>query len=560
MKIGRNQPCPCNSGKKYKYCHGDVRTPRAQPAPPELAKFIAAAQAQHEARQHEIQRQFGKGRAPIAGQVGDQRFVAVGPELHHSDRWKTFPDFLMSYFKTVMGQEWGEAQLAKPVDQRHPLFDWYVRTCDHQAATIKTPGEIASAPMNGATVGIMFLTYGLYLLRHNAELQKRLLDRLRTDDPVQIFGAVYEVLVAATLIWAGFELELEDETDGSTTHCEFTATAKGSGKKYSVEAKVCDPGASGAAEGRDRVVRQLTRALMKKANHPRLVFIDLNKSFHGAGAVEQAHQYLDRACDAIYRQEASMKIHGEPAPPAYYALTMFPFRHLLEDINIGRAAAVEGFKIPDLKHGAQFTLRKMAAVRKEHKDVLDIQDAFGRLTIPVTLDGELPSRAFGKKGDPIRIGDSYQFIGDDGAMHTGELVQAVVNEGGKGALATLREPNGRYVMVTMPLSEDDLAIYRDSPETYFGRLERRADPKTPVEMYEWLLEANAGMKKETILKGLERHPEFEKYRDLPQEELLELYCEALAWNSFARRNRPAPQAEVQTMPAAQAEPEGEEQP
>ena len=24
-KIGRNDPCPCGSGKKYKYCHGKNR-------------------------------------------------------------------------------------------------------------------------------------------------------------------------------------------------------------------------------------------------------------------------------------------------------------------------------------------------------------------------------------------------------------------------------------------------------------------------------------------------------------------------------------------------------
>ena len=23
-KVGRNQPCPCNSGKKYKHCHGSL--------------------------------------------------------------------------------------------------------------------------------------------------------------------------------------------------------------------------------------------------------------------------------------------------------------------------------------------------------------------------------------------------------------------------------------------------------------------------------------------------------------------------------------------------------
>jgi preprotein translocase subunit SecA len=24
-KVGRNQPCPCGSGKKYKQCHGALR-------------------------------------------------------------------------------------------------------------------------------------------------------------------------------------------------------------------------------------------------------------------------------------------------------------------------------------------------------------------------------------------------------------------------------------------------------------------------------------------------------------------------------------------------------
>jgi len=25
QKIGRNEPCPCGSGKKYKHCHGQVQ-------------------------------------------------------------------------------------------------------------------------------------------------------------------------------------------------------------------------------------------------------------------------------------------------------------------------------------------------------------------------------------------------------------------------------------------------------------------------------------------------------------------------------------------------------
>src|SRR5262245_593338 len=41
--------------------------------------------------------------------------------------------------------------------------------------------------------------------------------------PRAIFGALHEVLVAAAMIRAGFELKLENEEDGSETHCEFTA-------------------------------------------------------------------------------------------------------------------------------------------------------------------------------------------------------------------------------------------------------------------------------------------------------------------------------------------------
>ncbi len=31
FKFGRNAPCPCGSGKKYKRCHGVVKYPDPQP-------------------------------------------------------------------------------------------------------------------------------------------------------------------------------------------------------------------------------------------------------------------------------------------------------------------------------------------------------------------------------------------------------------------------------------------------------------------------------------------------------------------------------------------------
>src|SRR5206468_4021146 len=110
-----------------------------------------------QAHQKEIETQFGFGRPPISSQKNGYKFVAVGPELHWSKVWKTFPDFLMDDFRKVMGREWGQAELAKPRDQWHPLFAWYAMTCEYQKKVITTPGQPTSAPMTGAACGILWL-------------------------------------------------------------------------------------------------------------------------------------------------------------------------------------------------------------------------------------------------------------------------------------------------------------------------------------------------------------------------------------------------------------------
>ena len=45
-------------------------------------------------------------------------------------------------------------------------------------------------------------------------------------------------MVANILLRAAFDLTLEDETDGETKHCEFSAVSKKTGKRYWVEAKM----------------------------------------------------------------------------------------------------------------------------------------------------------------------------------------------------------------------------------------------------------------------------------------------------------------------------------
>ncbi|MBL0176061.1 MAG: SEC-C domain-containing protein [Ignavibacteria bacterium] len=43
-RIGRNDPCPCGSGKKYKHCHGALDAPRSKPGYEELRRLEYEAQ------------------------------------------------------------------------------------------------------------------------------------------------------------------------------------------------------------------------------------------------------------------------------------------------------------------------------------------------------------------------------------------------------------------------------------------------------------------------------------------------------------------------------------
>ncbi|WP_428630241.1 SEC-C metal-binding domain-containing protein [Sphingopyxis sp.] len=118
-KIGRNQTCPCGNGRKYKHCHGSPLLQQAEQAHPPYD--IAQIRAEWEARERVRQTQQGLGRPIISAKVGDQQVVAVGNKIHSSSTWKTFPDFLSDYLKQKLDPAWGNAEIAKPLGQRHPV-------------------------------------------------------------------------------------------------------------------------------------------------------------------------------------------------------------------------------------------------------------------------------------------------------------------------------------------------------------------------------------------------------------------------------------------------------
>lgn len=56
---------------------------------------------------------------------------------------------------------------------------------------MKEQGKVHTAPMTGAVAAYLHLAYDLYALDHNAELQEKLINRLR--DINNFAGARYEV-------------------------------------------------------------------------------------------------------------------------------------------------------------------------------------------------------------------------------------------------------------------------------------------------------------------------------------------------------------------------------
>lgn len=185
-KVGRNQPCPCGSGKKYKKCHARGSAESGQFSEDEIRQKLD----QLKALQKQRERQQGLGNPIVSVVHQGYRFVAVGSTLYYSNKWNTFHDFLTEYLKGVFGSDWGQAKLKKDPDKQHPIIKWLKLTGGQlrQHAAFQN-GPIYSSRMTGAVEAWLRLAYDLYVLAHNAHIQERLIQRLK--NPAQFLGALY---------------------------------------------------------------------------------------------------------------------------------------------------------------------------------------------------------------------------------------------------------------------------------------------------------------------------------------------------------------------------------
>lgn len=531
-KVGRNDPCPCGSGKKYKKCHGDAALLDR------ISAVIAAGpgtRARLAAKEHQRIEQQGLGKPIIAAKMNTgHQFVAVRNRLLYSKSWKTFHDFLADYLKDALGSDWGDAELKKPLNQRHPVLVWYHKLCEQQRLFIKEPGKVSTAPMTGAVAAYMHLAYDLYALDHNAELQAKLVARLRSRDLFP--GARYEVQVAAMLARAGFTLAFENEDDRSTSHCEFTAAHARTGKLFSVEAKRAESG---------RFNRQLVRALGKAAKHDRIVFIDLNTPDPSTGQAIPA--YVQRAFDLLRRFETLDPL-AQRLPAAYVVVTNAPWEHHLDSTEWRLLALGDGFHIDEFKLDHQFpSLRAAINGRQAHIEMHDLLKSIrSHSSIPATFGGENPELAFVESGQSrLTIGNRYVVPDADGTEVEGVLGSAQVMENEKVAVCAINTDDGRGIISRVPLSDAEIAAWKRHPETFFGEVSRNRRSETALDLYDFLMETYTKTPKAKLLELLAVAPDIDQLAELDQPELASVYCERIAASVYSTAG-PAPKPPLQT--------------
>lgn len=535
-KIGRNDSCPCGSGRKYKHCHGKPsNAPPLRRAPKELEETGRLLLERAKAQEKQREQQQGFGRAIISTELNGTRFVAIGKRLMWSDKWKTVPDFLGDYIRSTLTPEWGNAELAKPLEQRHPILVWYDHVCRLQKETIKEPGKVASAPITGATDAYFRLAYDLYSLEHNAELQQKLLHRLK--DPEMFLGARYEIFVAGSLIRAGFDLEFENEDDRGSTHVEFTATCRKSGRKYSVEAKqkkVTDE------NERFRLGRLLQRALKKSAKHPRIIFIGIGYLDVKVASDGVMPERFSKAL-ADLRSFEGRHPNGKPLPPAYLFVTNRPHDLALEDKQVQTAILAEGFQIPGFKLDTAYpSLRAAHQSRKEHADMHQLLESLRvHSEIPTTFDGTPPELTFAGQTQRLIIGETYLVPDSKGVERPGKLTSATVNEAESKAYVAHYLDNGEAVIGTVPLTPEELAAYRRHPDTFFGvEMKATRKAKTPLDLFDFIMDSYRDTPRERLLEFMADNPDIEELKTMSKEDLTEIYAERCAWSVMRRTENP----------------------
>lgn len=330
-------------------------------------------------KKQETRRKSGLGNPPLTirtdgGHIGQ----IVGDELVLSKKWKTFHDFLLEYITLVLGREWGAKELKKSPEERHQIINLFEKLRSFQKENFDKEKESYRAIATAPAAAYLRIAYDLYVLKHNVGLQSFLIDRLKQVGLFQ--GARYELYVAASLIKAGFIVEYIDETDKTKTSCEYIATHKETGKKYSVEAKSKHRnGVWGYKDEKQKnplnlnINRLIKDAIEKEADYPKIIFVDVNLPLEPGEIFEKP--WAQKVISLTNKLEARPYAENKAA---YIFYTNHPHGHCKDnDIDPGAEVLMTTIGIPD------FLVNDEETTRKNHREIC-------RLCEFMTFHSEIP--------------------------------------------------------------------------------------------------------------------------------------------------------------------------
>lgn len=225
MKIGRNDPCYCGSGKKYKKCcglkenlHSSLNLDTMNYKPEPFLNIVPSL--------------VWKG----------YRHRAIWNRIYHRPIQETFHEFIHNVLLWTFGKDWHSEQINTPQEKRHIVGKWLFSLAEWQKCIIKDENKVVingysvwGAPASGEVLALIQLEYDIFCLQIVNKLPNFLTKRLKNNREYQ--GARYEVAVAAIMARAGFEIVFLDDKVKQEKHCEFIAKNIYSSIELGVEAK-----------------------------------------------------------------------------------------------------------------------------------------------------------------------------------------------------------------------------------------------------------------------------------------------------------------------------------
>ena len=119
----------------------------------------------------------------------------------------------------------------------------------------------------------------------------------------------------------------------------------------------------------------------------------------------------------------------------------------------------------------------------------------------------------------------------------GELVDADIDEQKKLALGVYRLEDGRSIIASCPITDDELSAYQRNPDTFFGVYRKKTQKiSNYLELFLFFYDTYRQADRSKLLDFMKDHSDYEVLKERTQEELAIIYCERLVDTMMKMRN------------------------